>query len=954
MSAATRALPADLAGFRGYHAGSTILVCGCGPSLTEIVAPDRFLTIGTNDVGRLFTPDYLVVLNARKQFTGDRFQYVAASRARAIFTQLDLGIPHPHIVRIRLGRRGGTDFSNPHVLHFTRNSPYVAINLAVHMGAARIGLIGVDFTPHHFFGPTGPHNLAAELTQIDREYRLLREACARQGVEIVNLSVRSRLTAFPKVSPAEFSRAPILQADPEGALKGRRVFVVNYRFLACGDVFKTGLTHAAEDLGVDHAVAEWHDAALEDQVAAFSPDLLFVVHGRKFSQRWGTRFNRFRTAVWLLDEPYEVDDTSRFSRLFQRVFVNDPGTLNRHAAAEYLPVCYDPWEHWSRVEECRPHAVGFVGGYNPARESLLTELAARGLLAYVGGGPWRDPELRRRTLAGNVPPSRTASLYRDTRIVINVFRTVHHFNRAGTAATSMNPRVYEAAACGALVVSEWRSELATLCPELPVFSNRDELVHLVERLLADPAAFDALRRACAQRLAGHTYASRLASAMRASLGLHPVTATFSRSLTSMHIQPAAAPMPAEAPVTATPAAPSIGASLTTFDLGEPWRPHGPTVLAEPDGTIRVSKLPDDQPGTEEGVVTTTPYADAVLSFDLFLDRGASLLAKVRLADPVEARSNSYHVFGTGRRAYLARHDCVLAPVSLPSAVWAPVQMTCHGEMIVVRTNGRVVASARDGVLPSGYCFVGTKGGTIRIRNLRVRPATAADVGGPRAEPPAHDVLYRASRDERPVVTIVTTVYDRVACLERCLESVNALEARHLEHVVVADYPPVASLGSIRDLVEHLDGTVDRTLAVLRTRADDWGITPAACGLSLARGRYVCFLSDDNGYLPGHFGPLVHVLERQPDIGFAYSSCLYDGRFTLNASIPRFGRIDLGQPLFRRELFDLHLNGTLPFAEAAWDWRLIERLIRRGVRYRHVNQATFVFRLERYAHLFAGA
>ena len=202
------ALPREFRDFRGYHPGETMLVCGCGPSLSQIVAPERLVTIGVNDVGRLFDPDYLLVLNPPNQFAHDRFRYVTESRAKAIFTQYDLGIPHPHVVRFHLGQRGGTDLSDPDTLPYTRNSPYPALCLAAHMGARRIGLIGVDFTDNHFFGPTGRHVLAGEFPQIDREYQELYESFSRQGIEIFNLSRESRLTALPKIAQARTRRTP--------------------------------------------------------------------------------------------------------------------------------------------------------------------------------------------------------------------------------------------------------------------------------------------------------------------------------------------------------------------------------------------------------------------------------------------------------------------------------------------------------------------------------------------------------------------------------------------------------------------------------------------------------------------------------------------------------------------------------------------------------------------------
>jgi len=212
-------LPTTLSGFRNLHDGATVIVCGCGTSLAQLRQPKRFLTIGVNDVGRMFQPDYLVVLNTRSQFAYDRFRHVESSQARALFTHVNLGIRHPHIVKVLLGRRSGTDIDNPNALPYTRNSPYVATMLALHMGAKRIGVIGVDFTDHHFFGNTGRHPLARELAEIDAEYRRLHAACERRGVRLVNLSESSRLTSLPKMS------LEALMAEEQSA---RKLKIVSY------------------------------------------------------------------------------------------------------------------------------------------------------------------------------------------------------------------------------------------------------------------------------------------------------------------------------------------------------------------------------------------------------------------------------------------------------------------------------------------------------------------------------------------------------------------------------------------------------------------------------------------------------------------------------------------------------------------------------------------------------
>lgn len=927
-------LPRELEGFRDYHAGETFLVCGCGSSLSEVVAPERFISIGVNDVGRLFQPDYLVVLNHPQQFKDDRFRHVEESRARAVFTQTELGIDHPHVVRIKLGTKGGVDFRDPSVLHYSTNSPYLALCLAVHMGAKRIGLIGVDFTDNHFYAPTGRHPLAPDLPQIEREYARLAESCRQLGVEVVNLSAGSRLNAFPKMSPQTFARVapPVLPEDARGA--GHKVFFVNFKFKTGGEVFSHGLSRAAEDLGVPHEAADWDDPALPEKVREFSPELLFVVHGRNFVWRWPSAFDDYKTAVWLLDEPYEVDDTARYSGHFETVFTNDPGTLHRHRNAHYLPACYDPAVHTYSPGVERKYAVGFVGGHNPLREELLELLARRGLLSYVVGEQWRSPLLARHCHARLTRPAQTALLYRNTQIVLNVFRTQHHFNCEHIPATSLNPRVYEATQCGALVVSEDRPELQQLCPELPAFKTADELVSILEEMTRDAARYEQVRRACIRRLAEHTYARRLSNVLDVTLG--PLKPQPPRRLSSYvpELQPEPAAAPAPAPVAFPP---------------PEWDLYGDVVTVEPDGSLLLKKAPDGRPGTEQGLAGKLCYENVTLSCEALIEPTTVFLAKIHQQSSTDQLTNSYHLMGRGRRGYFARHQHVFRSFTLPVGTWFSLRLSYQGGMMTVEINGAGVCRVYESLLPQGFCFLGLKAGTLRLRGIRVAAGTMRDECA--AVVPPHTVLYKGTGETRPAVTIITTVYDRVECLERCLRTTAALEFQDYEQIVVADNPPPETLERIREIVERHDrGRGKLVLATLESRHNDWGISPAAAGLSLARGRFICFLSDDNGYTPPHLGPLVGALEEDPWLGFAYSSCLYDGRRILESDTPNFAFIDLGQPLFRRELFDIHFGGALPFNKAAWDWNMIEHLVLAGVRFRHLNQHTFIFRLAKYPHL----
>lgn len=276
--------------FYNSHIGQTIIVCGCGESLNEFVQPENFTTIGVNDVGRKFQPNYLVVVNPRNQFSGDRFSFVETSRAEYIFTQLDLGLKHRKVVKFELGEFGGTDFSNPNVLHYTNNSPYIALNLAILMGAKRVGLIGVDFTDHHFFAKTGRHPLAPQFEAINEQYKNLAKAAESFGVKIFNLSKISRLTAFPKISLGEFEK---LQSVVK---KSAPLKIVSYATTPIAGVpailarcVNARTTHSARCVwatnsygnGVNFAGdVEWRETPDEAESLIAEADLLIVHNGK--------------------------------------------------------------------------------------------------------------------------------------------------------------------------------------------------------------------------------------------------------------------------------------------------------------------------------------------------------------------------------------------------------------------------------------------------------------------------------------------------------------------------------------------------------------------------------------------------------------------------------------------------------------------------------------------------
>jgi len=387
-------------------------------------------------------------------------------------------------------------------------------------------------------------------------------------------------------------------------------------------------------------------------------------------------------------------------------------------------------------------------------------------------------------------------------------------------------------------------------------------------------------------------------------------------------------------------------------LNADWEIDTSWARIAPEGELVLEKTLDEGPGSERGMIGRSSHRNASLEFDVSLEAGTVFLAKIHQISSRDQLTNSYHILCRGSRAYLARHGHIFSRFSLPLQTWFHLSFSHADGALSLSMNGARLASAQDSSLPAGYCFLGVKGGSARLRNIRIYAQEPTTI--PFA-PIEYEQIYSQAPQGVPQVTIVTTVFDRVECLRRCLQSVRALCFGNYEHIIVADAPPSSVLASLKGLVADSEaGNSTTTLATLKQRRNDWGISPACAGLSMARGQYISFLSDDNGYMPNHFEKLVRVLDNNSDIGFAYSSCRYAGRTILRPPFPRPGGIDLGQPLFRRELFQQHLGGTIPFLEFGWDWRMIETFLKRGVKCQHIDDATFIFRLASYPHLVASA
>lgn len=126
------------------------------------------------------------------------------------------GVRYPDVTVLENTGPFGLELS-PTGLRNGRNSGYSAINLAVHLQADLVLLLGYDMRPrddgrHHWHAPH-PGDRHPNYAECLRHFDSLVEPLRALGVSVVNCTPNSALTTFPTRSLREVLRAPDVDSD---------------------------------------------------------------------------------------------------------------------------------------------------------------------------------------------------------------------------------------------------------------------------------------------------------------------------------------------------------------------------------------------------------------------------------------------------------------------------------------------------------------------------------------------------------------------------------------------------------------------------------------------------------------------------------------------------------------------------------------------------------------------
>lgn len=270
--------------------------------------------------------------------------------------------------------------------------------------------------------------------------------------------------------------------------------------------------------------ARYRERCLEEAVARFRPDVLFVIRGNSFSGDFLTRLRRqygiAHTVGWWVKDPRPndqqlVDDC----RLYDHYFC-----IHKHGYTADDPIAYLPAlglekrpspDDTSAPERTRD--IVLVGGWSRRREQFVRAIIDLPL-TIVGPG-WKkrgrlEAKHWQHVAASQLWGSEVDALYRSAKIVVNIT------SWDPALLTGLNLRVCDVPALGAFLLTDAAPELTEFVEpgrEIATFTTPKDLRAQVLHYLENDAEREAIARAgfaCAARRI-ETYDEKMARVLAA-------------------------------------------------------------------------------------------------------------------------------------------------------------------------------------------------------------------------------------------------------------------------------------------------------------------------------------------------------------------------------------------------------------------------------------------------------
>jgi spore maturation protein CgeB len=255
-----------------------------------------------------------------------------------------------------------------------------------------------------------------------------------------------------------------------------------------------------------------------------NPDIAIVTGGHRITPQTirSLKDSNICTVLWTIDPPKDFQPILNVAPLYDHIFCQGTEAVDilKNAGIEealWLPVACDPDQHkpvqLSEEERAKyGNDVVFVGSYYPTRAELFEELADFDLGIWGPGWEKLDPKspLRGCLKAAHTKPLEWLKIYSASKIVL---ATHYQDPERRFPVYQASPRIFEAMACGAFVISDNQRDVLSLFKEgehLARFIDSDDLIEKIKYYLDRPIERQEMAQRGRQYVLGkHTYVQRI-------------------------------------------------------------------------------------------------------------------------------------------------------------------------------------------------------------------------------------------------------------------------------------------------------------------------------------------------------------------------------------------------------------------------------------------------------------
>ena len=254
------------------------------------------------------------------------------------------------------------------------------------------------------------------------------------------------------------------------------------------------------------------------------PKIAIITGGHRINGKAVETLNQngIYTVLWTTDAPSDFQPIIDVAPLYKYIFCQGSEAVELFEkagikGARLLPMACDPeLHHPLELSEEERHQYGsdivFVGSYYPSRAALLDRLT--GFDLGIWGPGWERLEkgsrLRNHIKAAHTKPSEWLKIYSASKIVL----AVHYQDpEKRFPVYQASPRVFEALACGAFVISDNQKDVFSIFKmgeHLVRFDGPDELIEKIEYYLDHPKEREEIaENGRKEVLSRHTFTHRI-------------------------------------------------------------------------------------------------------------------------------------------------------------------------------------------------------------------------------------------------------------------------------------------------------------------------------------------------------------------------------------------------------------------------------------------------------------